>query len=239
MYFFNFMILGSVDPAMLEACVRDVLNISAPRRLVVIEPLKITITNFPSDSPIILNVPDFPGQPECKSNYDITFDRVVYIEQTDFKENPEKGYRRLSPTQTVGLRHTGMVLKIEEVKKDESGVVAEIICTCEKVENCKKPKAFIHWVSDPIDIEVRLYERLFMHKNPEDTSEVPNGFLSDCNSDSLKVLKSYADKSLSNAKVLDKFQFERIGFFSVDYDSKDTKLVFNKTVSLKEDSAKN
>lgn len=229
---------GAVDPAMLEACVRDVLNVTAKRRLVVLEPLKVTITNFPSESPIVLNVPDFPGQPECKTTHNITFDRVVFIEQSDFKENPEKGYRRLSPNQTVGLRHAGVVLKVTEVIKDKDGNVIEVKCTCEKAETAEKPKAFIHWVSNPIEIEVRLYERLFMHKNPEDSNEVPKGFLSDCNMDSLKILKSFADKSLATAKVLEKFQFERIGFFSVDYDSKADHLVFNRTVSLKEDAAK-
>lgn len=229
---------GAVDPAMLEACVRDVLNVTAKRRLVVLEPLKVTITNFPSESPIVLNVPDFPGQSDCKTSHDITFDRVVYIEQSDFKEIPEKGYRRLAPNQTVGLRHAGVVLKVTEVIKDNDGNIIELKCTCEKVETVEKPKAFIHWVANPIVIEVRLYERLFMHKNPEDSNEVPKGFLSDCNMDSLKILKSFGDKSLAVAKVLEKFQFERIGFFSVDYDSKADHLVFNRTVSLKEDAAK-
>lgn len=230
--------IAAVDPMMLEASVRDVLNVTAARRLVVLEPLKITISNFISDKPIKLNVPDFPGQTDSKSSHDIIFDRVVYIEQSDFKETPEKGYRRLSPTQTVGLRHAGVVLKVTEVKKDAAGKVLELICTCEKAETAEKPKAFIQWVSDPFEIEVRLYERLFIHKNPEDVNEVPKGFLSDCNQDSLRVLKSYVDKAIKSAKVYDKFQFERIGFFSVDPDSSDRVLVFNRTVSLKEDSAK-
>lgn len=230
--------LCSVDPMMLEASVRDVLNVTAPRRLVVLEPLKVTITNFIGDGPITLTVPDFPGQTDCKTSHDIIFDRVAYIEHSDFKESPEKGYRRLSPTQTVGLRHAGVVLKVTEVKKDAAGKVIELICSCEKAEAAEKPKAFIQFVSDPYEIEVRLYERLFTHKNPEDPSEVPKGFISDCNKDSLKVVKSYVDKAIKTAKVYDKFQFERIGFFSVDPDSKDGKLVFNRTVSLKEDSSK-
>lgn len=228
----------SVDPMMLEASVRDVLNLSAARRLVVLEPLKVTITNFISDKAIKLKVPDFPAQPENQASHEIIFDRVIYIEKSDFKEAPEKGYRRLSPTQTVGLRHAGVVLKVTEVKKDSSGNVLELICSCEQAEATEKPKAFVQWVSDPVEIEVRLYERLFLHKNPEDVNEVPKGFLSDCNKDSLKVLKSYADKAIKSAKVYDKFQFERIGFFSVDPDSVDGQLVFNRTVSLKEDSAK-
>ncbi|CAG9809996.1 unnamed protein product [Chironomus riparius] len=229
---------GSVDPAMLEAVVRDFFNTTAPRRLVVLEPLKITIRNFISDKPINLTIPDFPAQTENKASHNIVFDRIVYIEQSDFKESPEKGYRRLSPNQTVGLRHAGVVLKVEKVLKDNSNKIIELICSCEKVEVAEKPKAFIQWVSNPYEIEVRLYERLFIHKNPEDANEVPNGFLSDCNKDSLKILKSFADKSLSSAKVYDKFQFERIGFFSVDPDSKNGQLIFNRTVSLKEDNTK-
>lgn len=230
--------IAAVDPMMLEASVRDVLNITAPRRLVVLEPLKITISNFISDKPILLSVPDFPGQGDCKSSHEILFDRVVYIEKTDFKESPEKGYRRLSPTQTVGLRHAGIVLKVTEVIKDSMGKIVELICQCEMAEVAEKPKAFIQWVSDPLEVEVRLYDRLFRHRNPEDLEEVPKGFLSDCNIDSLKILESFADKSIKSSKVYDKFQFERNGFFSVDPDSKDGKLVFNRTVLLKEDSGK-
>jgi glutaminyl-tRNA synthetase len=229
--------LSSVDPMMLEASVRDVLNLTAPRRLVVLEPLKVTITNFISDKAVVLTVPDFPGQSDSKT-HNIVFDRVLFIEQSDFKENPEKGYRRLSPTQTVGLRHAGVVIKVTEVKKDAAGKVVELVCSCEKAETAEKPKAFVQWVSDPVEIEVRLYDRLFKHKNPEDPSEVPGGFLSDCNADSLKILHSFADKAIKAAKVYDKFQFERNGFFSVDPDTKDGHLVFNRTVSLKEDSSK-
>lgn len=230
--------IAAVDPMMLEASVRDVLNLTAPRRLVVLEPLKVTISNFISDKAVKLTVPDFPGQPDCKSTHEIVFDRIVYIERSDFKEVPEKGYRRLSPNQTVGLRHAGVVLKIKEVKKDSTGKVIELICECEKVEIAEKPKAFIQWVSDPVEIEVRLYDRLFKHRNPEDLEEVPKGFLSDCNMDSLKILKSFADKSINSTKVYDKFQFERNGFFSADPDSVYGGLVFNRTVLLKEDSGK-
>lgn len=199
--------------------------------------LQVSITNFPADNPISITVPDFPTNPE-RGSHSISFDRVVYIEQSDFKEIPEKGYRRLSPTQTVGLRHAGQVIKVTEVKKDASGKVVEIICTCESVDKTEKPKAFIQFVSNPLEIEVRLYESLFFHKNPEDPNEVPGGFLSDCNMDSLTVLKSFVDQSLKVAKVYDKFQFERIGFFSVDPDTKDQKFVFNRTVTLKEDAGK-
>lgn len=223
---------------MLEASVRDVLNVTAPRVLVVLEPLKVTITNYPKDKPVEINIPDFPQNPE-KGHHKIIFDRVIYIERSDFKINPEKGYRRLSPNQTVGLRYAGYVLKVQEIKKDEKDNIIELLCTCEESEKAEKPKAFIQWVSNPIEIEVRLYDLLFKHKNPEDIHEVPGGFLSDCNKDSLTILKSYADQSLKSAKIYDKFQFERIGFFSVDPDTTNEKLIFNRTVTLKEDAGKN
>ncbi|XP_057662452.1 probable glutamine--tRNA ligase isoform X1 [Diorhabda carinulata] len=228
---------STVDPSMLEAYVRDYLNNTAPRRMVVLEPLKITIENFPHGKSITVAVPNFPSKPELGS-HNVTLDRTIYIENSDFMEVGDKGYRRLTRSQSVGIRHAGFVLEVIDVKKDGS-TIKEIICKCTEVDKVKsKPKAFIHWVSDPREIEIRLYTSLFKHKNPEDPNEVPDGFLSDCNLDSLKILKSYADKSLLSANVSDKFQFERIGFFSVDPDTNTNKLVVNQTVNLKEDAGK-
>ncbi|XP_034825292.1 probable glutamine--tRNA ligase [Maniola hyperantus] len=229
--------VGAVDPSMLDAAVRNVLNITAPRVMVVLEPLKITVTNFPSDKSISVQVPDFPNEPE-KGSHAVIFDKVLYIEDTDFKEQPEKGYRRLTASQSVGLRHAGYLLKVTKVIKDRTGKVNELECTVESTETSEKPKAFIHWVSQPVTVQVRLYEPLFKHKNPEDPTEVPGGFLSDCREDTLQTAAAYADASIKGAGVFDKFQFERIGYFSVDPDSSPTKMVFNRTVSLKEDSGK-
>lgn len=230
---------GSVDPSMLEASVRAYLNVSAPRRLVVLEPLKITLTNFPHTCPVYIDVPNFPNDPSLGS-HKVIVDKVIYIERSDFKIDPEKGYHRLSPNQPVGLRHAGFVVTVTEVKKDASGNVVELLCTCDTTDKAIKPKAFIQWVSQPRQVEVRLYESLFFHKNPEDANEVPNGFLSDCNPNSLSVIKSFADASLfANLKVYDRFQFERIGFFSVDPDTQGDRVVFNRTVTLKEDAGKN
>lgn len=227
----------SVDPSMLDASVRDVLNVTAPRRLVVLEPLKVTITNFPSDKPLEVEVPNFPQNPE-KGNHKVVFDKVIYIEKSDFLESADKSFHRLTTEQSVGLRHAGFVIKVTKVVKDSSGQVIELICTCDKSDAVPKPKGFIQWVSQPVEIEVRLYDLLFKHKNPEDINEVPGGFISDCNKDSLTVLKSYADKVFQDVKVYDKFQFERIGFFSVDTDSRKGHIVFNRTVGLKEDAGK-
>uniref|UniRef100_A0A8C9FDL0 glutamine--tRNA ligase n=1 Tax=Pavo cristatus TaxID=9049 RepID=A0A8C9FDL0_PAVCR len=198
---------ATMEPHLLEACVRDVLNEQAPRAMAVLEPLKVTITNFPAPQAIDVLVPNFPAD-ESRGFHKVPFQSIVYIEETDFKE-------------------------------DAHGRVIELEVTCTKSDAAEKPKAFIHWVSEPRVCEVRLYERLFLHKNPEDPSEVPGGFLSDLNPDSLHVVdNALVDSSVSGAQPFDKFQFERLGYFSVDPDSTDSKLVFNRTVTLKEDPGK-
>uniref|UniRef100_A0A672ZZ68 Glutamine--tRNA ligase n=1 Tax=Sphaeramia orbicularis TaxID=375764 RepID=A0A672ZZ68_9TELE len=228
----------TTEPHLLESCVRDVLNDTAPRVMAVLEPLKVTITNLPDNFKSDVQVPDFPAN-EAKGSHTVPFTRTVYIEQTDFREVMEKGYKRLTPQQPVGLRHAGYVISVQKVIKDAQGKVVELEVTCCSTENAEKPKAFIHWVSQPLVCEVRLYERLFLHKHPEDTSEVPNGFLSDINPNSLQVITSaLVDTSVKGAKVFDKFQFERVGYFSLDPDSTADKLVFNRTVTLKEDPGK-
>lgn len=229
---------ATVDPTNLEACVRDVLNLTASRFMVVLDPVKVTITNFPHESSVKLSVPNFPNEPE-KGQHDIVFDDVIYIEASDFKEKAEKDFRRLTPHQSVGLKHAGVALTIERVEKDAGGNIVNLVAKQEAISETNKPKAFIHWVANPSLASIRLYERLFKHKNPEDVNEVPNGFLSDINPSSKKEIVGYIDASLAKvAKPFDKFQFERIGFFSVDPDAKPGKPVFNRTVTLKEDSGK-
>ncbi|XP_065093851.1 probable glutamine--tRNA ligase isoform X2 [Ochlerotatus camptorhynchus] len=228
---------SSVDPSALEASVRDMLNVTAPRALVVLEPLKVTISNFPHKEPLKMSVLNFPNNPE-KGSHNIWFDRVLYIERSDFEEYPLKGYRRLTPTQSVGLRYAGFVIKVEEVIKNQNGTLKELICVCDSSEATEKPQAFIQWVSQPTEIEVRLYEKLFKHKNPEDVNEVPGGFLNDCNLDSMKIIAAYADASIKNVTPYDKYQFERIGYFSVDPDTREGLVVVKRTVTLKEDAGK-
>uniref|UniRef100_A0A6Q2YJG1 Glutamine--tRNA ligase n=1 Tax=Esox lucius TaxID=8010 RepID=A0A6Q2YJG1_ESOLU len=229
----------TMEPHMLEACVRDVLNDHAPRAMAVLEPLKVTITNLPEGTWNDVRVPDFPAN-EFMGSHVVPFTRTIFIEQSDFREVIEKGYKRLTPDQPVGLRHAGYVISVQKVIKDAQGRVAELeVLCCSSHEVAEKPKAFIHWVSEPKKCEVRLYERLFLHKNPEDPSEVPGGFLSDINPNSLQVIDcALVDCSVSKAKVFDKFQFERVGYFAVDPDSTEDKLVFNRTVTLKEDPGK-
>lgn len=224
-----------VDPMMLEASVRDVLNETAPRVMVVLNPLKLSILNGCEESKVTVH--DFPND-SIKGSHEVALSSVVYIDGSDFKENPEKGFRRLSLNQTVGLKHAGLVITVVEAVKSSDGSISELKVNAEPVSSTNKPKAFIQWVSNPVSVQVRLYERLFNHKNPEDTNEVPNGFLSDINPNSLKVEMGFADQSLLSAKPFDKFQFERIGFFSVDPDSTKNTLIFNRTVTLKEDAGK-
>uniref|UniRef100_A0A8D3DJ73 Glutamine--tRNA ligase n=1 Tax=Scophthalmus maximus TaxID=52904 RepID=A0A8D3DJ73_SCOMX len=225
----------TTEPHLLESCVREVLNETAPRVMAVLEPLKITIVNLPENSRSDVRVPDFPAN-EAKGSHMVPFTRTIFIEQSDFRE---KGYKRLTPEQPVGLRHAGYVISVQKVIKDAQGKVVGLEVNCCSSETAEKPKAFIHWVSEPLVCEVRLYDRLFLHKHPEDPSEVPSGFLSDINSNSLQVISSaLVDTSVKGAKVLDKFQFERVGYFSLDPDSTADKLIFNRTVTLKEDPGK-
>uniref|UniRef100_A0A8C2KYF6 Glutamine--tRNA ligase n=1 Tax=Cyprinus carpio TaxID=7962 RepID=A0A8C2KYF6_CYPCA len=228
----------TMEPHLLEACVREVLNDTAPRAMAILEPLKVTITNLPTSAQTEVRVPDFPAN-EAKGSHVVPFSKTIFIEQSDFREVMEKGYKRLTPDQPVGLRHAGYVISVQRVIKDGCGKVCELEVTCASSDSVEKPKAFIHWVSDPLRCEVRLYESLFLHKNPEDPAEVPAGFLSDINPNSLTVIGSaLVDRSVGKAKVFDKFQFERVGYFSLDPDSTSEKLVFNRTVTLKEDPGK-
>uniref|UniRef100_A0A672HYB5 Glutamine--tRNA ligase n=1 Tax=Salarias fasciatus TaxID=181472 RepID=A0A672HYB5_SALFA len=228
----------TTEPHLLESCVRDVLNDTAPRAMAVLEPLKVTITNLPDNFKSDIRVPNFPAS-ESKGSHTVQLTRSIFIEQSDFREVMEKGYKRLTAEQPVGLRHAGYVISVQKVIKDSQGKVVELEVTCTTSDTAERPKAFIHWVSEPLVCEVRLYERLFLHKNPEDPSEVPKGFLSDINPNSLQVISSaLVDTSVRGAKVFDKFQFERVGYFSLDPDSTADKLVFNRTVTLKEDPGK-
>uniref|UniRef100_A0A8C9B0I9 Glutamine--tRNA ligase n=1 Tax=Prolemur simus TaxID=1328070 RepID=A0A8C9B0I9_PROSS len=228
----------TMEPHLLEACVRDILNDTAPRAMAVLESLQVLITNFPAAKSLDIQVPNFPAD-ETKGFHQVPFAPIVFIERTDFKEEPEPGFKRLAWGQPVGLRHTGYVIELQHVVKGSSGCVESLEVTCRRADAGEKPKAFIHWVSQPLTCEIRLYERLFQHKNPEDPVEVPGGFLSDLNPASLQVVEAaLVDRSVALAQPFDKFQFERLGYFSVDPDSHQGQLVFNRTVTLKEDPGK-
>uniref|UniRef100_A0A7E4VRL9 glutamine--tRNA ligase n=1 Tax=Panagrellus redivivus TaxID=6233 RepID=A0A7E4VRL9_PANRE len=231
----------AVDPTMLDAVVRDYLNVHAPRTMAVLEPLKVVITNFADlDLGSTVRVPDYPTDPSREEAHDVALDGTVFIEQTDFRLVAEKGFRRLTPTQTVGLKYIGLVLTLKHVLLNANKEVVGVEVTASKLDDTNKPKAFVHWVAKPVFAEVRLYERLFLHKNPEDPEQVPNGFLSDVNPNSLNVIHNCAvDAYLAKAAVHSRYQFERTGYFAVDPDSTSRGgLVFNRTVLLKEDAGK-
>jgi glutaminyl-tRNA synthetase len=232
-----------IDASLLEFCIREDLNKRAMRVMGVINPLKVTITNYPEGQTEWLEAINNP-EDESMGTRKVPFTRELYIEQDDFMENPSKKYFRLAPGQEVRLRYAYFI-KCEEVVKDAKGNIIEVKCSHDpatkggNAPDGRKVKGTIHWVSAPnaIKAEARLYDRLFVKEDPEETSE-EGDFKENLNSKSLIVQDCYVEPFLKDAKPLDKFQFERIGYFCADYDSKPGALVFNRTVTLKDSWAK-
>ena len=232
-----------IDLSLLEYCVREDLNKIAERRMAVVDPLKVVITNYPegqSESFSCVNNPE----DEAAGRREVPFGREIYIERADFMEEPPKGYYRLRPGGEVRLRY-GYLIKCEEVVKDAEGNIVELHCTYDPESagggssDGRKVKGVIHWVSvaDAVAAEVRLYDNLFAKESPDDVEEGKT-FLDYLNPESLVIKTAYCERSLAEAKVGDKFQFERVGYFCVDKDSTAEKLVFNRTVTLKDTWAK-
>ncbi|KAI6653275.1 Glutamine--tRNA ligase-like [Oopsacas minuta] len=226
-----------IEPVMLDACITEVLDVTARRAMAVFDRVKISVTNFPQIEPISVDIPDFPKK-DNTTFHKVNFEKEVFIERSDVSDTLLPDYRRLAPGQAVGLRHTGYTISIQEILKDINGAINEVKVTCELVSDTNKPKAWIHWVSNHLECQVRLYEKLFKHSHPEDPKVVPGGYITDCNKNSLKVVTAYIDRSVEEAKVFDEFQFERVGYFCVDSDSSKNKLIFNRTLALKESSSK-
>lgn len=233
---------SAVHPHMIEAEVRDNLNITAPRTMAILEPLKVVITNFnhlfPGQDSHTIGVPDFPINPDDSPKHKIVIEPVIYLEQSDFKNSdvPDKNFRRLTPVQPVGLRFVHLLITVNKVETDATGAILEVHVTGQKADQAPKPKAFIHWVSSPAICEVRSYDTLFELSNPEDH---PDGLFASCKKNSLLVYRnSMVDRYLLGTQPYSRFQFERTGYFSVDPDSTSSRLVFNRTVSLKEDRGK-
>lgn len=233
---------SAVQPHMIEAEVRDYLNVHSRRTMAVLEPVKVFIKNFDelfgAEKSKQIEVPDFPVDPEISSKHSITIEPVVYIEKSDFMntQHTDKNFRRLTRSQPVGLRYVHLLISVEDVKLNEQNEIIEIVVNAVKADQGPKPKAFIHWVSQPVVCEVRSYGTLFDMPNPEDH---PGGLLASCRKDSLETFKNaLVDKYLLGSALYSRFQFERIGYFSVDPDSTGSQLVFNKTVSLREDKGK-
>jgi glutaminyl-tRNA synthetase len=234
---------GVIDVSLLEYSVREHLNKTAQRVMGVLNPLKVIITNYPENEVEELdavNNPEDPGMGIRK----VPFSRELYIEQDDFMEEPPKKFFRLSPGTEVRLRYAYFIT-CTEVVKDENGEIKELFCTYDPASkggnspDGRKVKSTLHWVSakQAVKSEVRLYDRLFVDENPDGHKEVD--FKEFMNPDSLKVLSGcYVEPFVNNAKPLDHFQFERLGYFNVDFDSTVEKPVFNLTVNLRDSWAK-
>ncbi len=229
-----------VDVAQLEHAVREDLNARAPRVLAVLDPLRVVIENFPEDRVEEIEAVNNP-EDETAGTRKVPFSRVLYIEREDFREDPPKKFFRLAPGREVRLRYAYLVT-CTSVSKDEAGKVTELRCAYDpktrggSPPDGRKVKATLHWVSaaHARDAEVRLYDRLFTRENPDDVEEGED-FTASLNSDSLKVVSgAKVEPGLESAAPGDFFQFERQGYFAVDPDSAPGKLVFNRTVSLKD-----
>jgi glutaminyl-tRNA synthetase len=221
----------------LENCIREDLNENAPRAMAVLHPLRIVIENYPDAQEEILEVSNHPQKPELGTRK-IPFSKVILIEQDDFAQTPPPKFKRLIEGGEVRLR-SSYVIKCNEIIKNDAGNIIELRCTYDPDTLGKKPegrkvKGVIHWVSEQhaLDAEIRLYDRLFNVANPE--SE--NNFLDVVNPDSLQTLNHCkVEASLANSEAGNLFQFERIGYFCVDSkDSSAEKLVFNRTVTLRD-----
>jgi glutaminyl-tRNA synthetase len=233
-----------IDVSLLEFSIREDLNKQAHRVMVVLNPLKVVITNYPDNQVEELEAVNNPEDQSMGTRM-IPFSKVIYIEKDDFMEIPSKKFFRLSPGNEVRLRYA-YIIKCEEVIKDSNGNVTELRCTYDHETRSgtgssnKKVKGTIHWVSakHAVDAEVRLYDRLFNHPDPDGEKEVD--FKTHLNPDSLKVLANCkCEPILINANRGDRFQFERNGYFCVDIkDSDKNKPVFNRTVTLKDSWAK-
>jgi glutaminyl-tRNA synthetase len=234
-----------VDIALLEFCVREDLNKRAPRVMGVLRPLKVVITNYPEDTVEELeaiNNPEDPGMGTRK----VPFSRVIYVERDDFREDPPKKWFRLTPGREVRLRYAYFITCTDVIKDKETGEIIELHCTYDPATrggnspDGRKVKGTIHWVSaaHALKAEVRLYDHLFTKEDPEQVEE-GSDFIANLNPYSLERVSSCClEPSLSGAKLFSRFQFERIGYFSVDPDSTDKKMVFNRTVTLKDSWAK-
>lgn len=226
-----------VDYGMLEHCVRENLNMKAPRAMAVFEPLKVTIDNYPDGASELLPVEINPND-ESAGTKNVSFSKTIYIEKSDFMEVPVKGYKRLTADNEVRLKGAYFI-KVKEIIKDENGEVTELICTYDPASkggnspDGRKVKGTIQWVDANccLDATVNMYDKLFLTSNPGELED----YLDNLNPDSLKVLEHCKiDADLASAKPGDSFQFMRNGYFTVDKYSTEDNVIFNLTASLKD-----
>jgi glutaminyl-tRNA synthetase len=235
-----------VDLALLEHHVRENLNKLAPRRMAILRPLKVVLTNYPEGQIEEMDAVNNPEDPSSGTRK-VPFSRVLFIEQEDFMENPPKKFYRLAPGREVRLRY-GYFIKCNEVVRDpNTGVAVELRCTYDpqtrggNAPDGRRAKVTLHWVSaaHPVFAEVRLYDTLFLKENPDDVSG-GDDFTANVNPNSLEVLTNcYLEPSLKGTRPGERFQFERMGYFCADSkDSAENHLVFNRIVSLRDEWAR-
>ena len=233
-----------IDLAKMEYCVREDLNKVAERRMAVLNPLKVVITNWEEGKVEMRKAVNNPENEEAGMR-EVPFSKVLYIERDDFMENPPKKYFRLSPGNEVRLRYSYLI-KCDEVIKDEEGNVVELRCSYDPMSgegsssDGRRVKGVIHWVSaeHAVEAEIRLFNPLFKTEDPNDTSEGQTSWEDNLNPDSLVVTKGYLEPALKDAPIGTTYQFERVGYFCPDTDSTADHLVFNRTVTLKDSWAK-
>ena len=232
-----------IDLGLLEFCVREDLNKRAERRMAVLNPIKVVITNYPEGETEMISCVNNP-EDESAGHREVPFSREVYIERDDFMEVPPKKYFRLSPGNEVRLRYAYLI-RCNEVVKNEQGEIVELRCTYDPMSkggqssDGRKVKGVIHWVSAPHakEAEIRLFDRLFTRESLDDIEEGKT-FKDYLNPASLTVGKGYVEPSLAGTAPGSKYQFERIGYFCADKDSSVEKPVFNRTVTLKDSWSK-
>jgi glutaminyl-tRNA synthetase len=236
---------STVDLALLEYCVREELNRRAPRVMGVLRPLRLVIDNYPEDRVEEFDAVNNPEDP-ASGTRKTPFSRVLYIEQEDFREEPPPKYYRLSPGREVRLRYAYFITCVGVTKDAQTGEVAEVHCTYDPATrggdapDKRKVKSTIHWVSaaHALAAEVRLYDNLFVKEDPTDVAEGAD-FMANVNRNSLEVLTSCrVEPFLAGAAPGSRYQFERLGYFCVDPDSTPARLVFNRTLSLRDEWAR-
>jgi glutaminyl-tRNA synthetase len=234
-----------VEVELLEHIVRDQLNLTAPRRMAVLEPLKLVIDNYPADLEEEFEVLDFPQDPETSATRMVPFGREIYIERGDFEETPPPKYFRLSPGREVRLMNA-YYITCTDLVKDEQGNLLEVHCSYDPntrggmSPDVRKVKGTIHWVAEKhaVDAEIRLYEQMFAAEHPEDLPEGET-FMENFDPESKKVVMAKLEPSLGDTRVGEVFQFVRNGYFTLDSeDSKPGALVFNRTIGLVDSWAK-
>jgi glutaminyl-tRNA synthetase len=239
------------DMALLEHTIRDELNRTAMRRLVVLRPIKVVLTNYAEGKIEELDATNNPEDPNAGTRK-IPFGREVYIDRDDFMETPPPKYFRLRPGGEVRLKY-GYIVKCAEVLKDDAGNVVELRCTVDLDSKSggptagRKVKGTIHWVSaaHAIDAQIRLYDRLFSVPEPDSASAEGSGatgragdFKSFMNFNSLEVVNAKCEPALADARPEERYQFERLGYFALDRDSTPEKQIWNRTVTLRDIWAK-